>query len=138
VPSWSPWDYRLAPEATGTALVGDCYQGLLWVAEHSQELGIDPTRTVTAGASTGGGLAAGVTLMSRDLGTPANCAQMLIGPMLDHRNTSTPSLQYAGGRGVWTWEMNEFGWGCVLGASQTTAHDRCTRPWCSPCPTQVP
>ncbi|MGW3645474.1 alpha/beta hydrolase [Streptomyces sp. NPDC000878] len=108
-------DYRLAPEATGTALVDDCYQGLLWVAEHSAELGIDPARIIVAGASAGGGLAAGVTLLARDLGTPAIAAQMLICPMLDHRNTSTSSRQYSGGPGVWTREMNEFGWRAVLG-----------------------
>ncbi|WP_406373711.1 alpha/beta hydrolase [Streptomyces sp. NBC_01550] len=108
-------DYRLAPEATGTTLVDDCYQGLLWVAEHSAELGIDPARIVVAGVSAGGGLAAGVTLLARDLGTPAIAAQMLICPMLDHRNTSTSSRQYSGGPGVWTREMNAFGWRCVLG-----------------------
>lgn len=108
-------DYRLAPEATGTALVEDCHQGLLWVAEHSAELGIDPARIVIAGASAGGGLAAGVTLLTRDLGTPAIAAQMLICPMLDHRNTSTSSRQYSGVPGVWTGEMNEFGWRSVLG-----------------------
>ncbi|WP_405547231.1 alpha/beta hydrolase [Streptomyces phaeochromogenes] len=108
-------DYRLAPEATGTALVDDCYQGLLWVAEHAAELGIDPARIVVAGASAGGGLAAGVTLLARDLGAPPIAAQMLICPMLDHRNASTSSRQYAGGPGVWTREMNEFGWRCLLG-----------------------
>ncbi|MGW1726665.1 alpha/beta hydrolase [Streptomyces sp. NPDC002306] len=108
-------DYRLAPEATGTALVDDCYQGLLWIAEHSEELGIDPARIIVAGASAGGGLAAGVTLLARDLGTPAIAAQMLICPMLDHRNSTTSSRQYSGGPGVWTREMNEFGWRAVLG-----------------------
>ncbi|MEV6992763.1 alpha/beta hydrolase [Streptomyces sp. NPDC093228] len=108
-------DYRLAPEATGTALVDDCYQGLVWIAEHADELGIDPARIIVSGASAGGGLAAGVTLLARDLGTPAVAAQMLICPMLDHRNTSTSSRQYSGGPGVWTREMNEFGWHAVLG-----------------------
>ncbi|WP_169985200.1 alpha/beta hydrolase [Microbispora sp. H10836] len=108
-------EYRLAPEATGTALVDDCYQGLLWIAEHSAELGIDPARIVVAGASAGGGLAAGVTLLARDRGAPPIAAQMLICPMLDHRNTSTSSRQFSGGPGVWTREMNEFGWRCVLG-----------------------
>ncbi|XUL87942.1 alpha/beta hydrolase [Streptomyces galilaeus] len=108
-------DYRLAPESTGTTLVGDCYRGLLWIAEHSAELGIDPARIVVAGASAGGGLAAGVTLLARDLGTPAIAAQILICPMLDHRNTSVSSRQYSDGPGVWTREMNEFGWHAVLG-----------------------
>jgi acetyl esterase/lipase len=108
-------DYRLAPEAGGATLVDDCYQGLLWVAGRAAELGIDPARIVVAGASAGGGLAAGVTLLARDLGTPAIAAQVLIGPMLDHRSTSTSSRQYSGGAGVWTREMNEFGWHAVLG-----------------------
>ncbi|MFF1684940.1 MULTISPECIES: alpha/beta hydrolase [unclassified Streptomyces] len=108
-------DYRLAPEATGTTLVDDCYQGLLWTAEHSEELGIDPTRIIAAGASAGGGLAAGLTLLARDVGAPAIAAQVLICPMLDHRNITTSSRQYSGVPGVWTGEMNEFGWRAVLG-----------------------
>jgi len=108
-------DYRLAPEVTGTTLVDDCYQGLLWTVEHSEELGVDPTRIIVAGASAGGGLAAGVTLLARDLGAPAIAAQVLICPMLDHRNTTTSSRQYSGVPGVWTGEMNEFGWRAVLG-----------------------
>jgi acetyl esterase/lipase len=108
-------DYRLAPEVTGTTLVDDCYQGLLWTAENAGDLGIDPARIVVAGASAGGGLAAGVTLMARDRGTPAIAAQMLICPMLDHRNDTTSSRQYSSGEGVWTREMNAFGWRSVLG-----------------------
>ncbi|MFC6084139.1 alpha/beta hydrolase [Sphaerisporangium aureirubrum] len=108
-------DYRLAPEVTGTTLAEDCYQGLLWTVEHAAELGIDPARVVVAGASAGGGLAAGVTLMARDRGTPAIAAQVLICPMLDHRNVTTSSRQYSGGPGVWTREMNEFGWRSVIG-----------------------
>ena len=107
-------DYRLAPEANGTTLADDAYQGLLWVAEHADELGIDPTRIVIAGASAGGGLAAAVTLMARDRGTPLLAAQILICPMLDHRNLTTSSRQYTGS-GVWSREMNEFGWRAVLG-----------------------
>jgi acetyl esterase/lipase len=68
-------DYRLAPEASGMIPVDDCYQGLLWIAEHAEELGIDPARIILAGASAGGGLAAGVTLLARDLGTPTIAAQ---------------------------------------------------------------
>ncbi|MGW0505000.1 alpha/beta hydrolase [Micromonospora sp. NPDC003241] len=108
-------DYRLAPEVTGTTLVEDCYQGLLWTATHAADLRIDPARLVVAGASAGGGLAAGVTLMARDLGTPPIAAQVLIGPMLDHRNDTTSSRQYSGGPDVWTGESNEFCWRCVLG-----------------------
>lgn len=112
-------DYRLAPEASGLTLVEDCYQGLCWVAEHAVELGIDPANIVVAGISAGGGLAAGVTLMARDREMPAIAAQMLICPMLDHRNVTTSSRQYSGDPGVWTREMNEFGWQSVLGNLST-------------------
>lgn len=108
-------DYRLAPEASGTVLVEDCYAGLEWVAAHAQELGIDPARIVVAGASAGGGLAAGIVLMARDRGGPAIAAQVLICPMLDHRNDTLSSRQYAGDPGVWTREKNAFGWQAVLG-----------------------
>ncbi|MFD3918869.1 alpha/beta hydrolase [Streptomyces sp. NPDC058595] len=108
-------DYRLAPEATGTTPVDDCYQGLLWTAGHAAELGIDPARIVVAGTSAGGGLAAGAALLARDLGGPALAAQVLICPMLDHRNVTVSSGQYAGEPGVWTREMNEFGWRSLLG-----------------------
>lgn len=108
-------DYRLAPEATGTTPVDDCYQGLLWTVEHAAELGVDPARIVVAGTSAGGGLAAGVALLARDLGAPAIAAQLLICPMLDHRNVTVSSRQYSGDPGVWTREMNEFGWRSLLG-----------------------
>ncbi|QYC40927.1 Carboxylesterase NlhH [Nonomuraea coxensis DSM 45129] len=107
--------YRLAPEAGGAIPVEDCYEGLRWVAGHAAGLGIDPGRVVVAGASAGGGLAAGVTLMARDRGAPAIAAQVLICPMLDHRNATTSSRQYAGEPGVWTRETNAFAWDAVLG-----------------------
>ncbi|MEV0826975.1 alpha/beta hydrolase [Nonomuraea rubra] len=112
-------DYRLAPEAGGATPVEDCYQGLQWIAGHAGDLGIDPGRVVVAGASAGGGLAAGVTLMARDRGTPPIAAQVLICPMLDHRNTTTSSRQYAGEPGVWTRESNEFAWNAVLGGLES-------------------
>ncbi|SDS89061.1 alpha/beta hydrolase fold domain-containing protein [Actinoplanes derwentensis] len=101
-------EYRLAPESSGTALVDDCHQGLRWVTENAAELGIDSGRVIVAGASAGGGLAAGVTLMARDRGTADIAGQVLIGPMLDHRTTSTRHYE------VWTQEMNDFGWRSVL------------------------
>ncbi|WP_193608276.1 alpha/beta hydrolase [Nocardioides lijunqiniae] len=107
-------DYRLAPEASGTTLVDDCYAGLVWTAEHAAELGVDPTRLVVAGTSAGGGLAAGTALLARDRSGPALAAQVLICPMLDHRNTSVSSHQYDG-PAVWSRDANAFGWESVLG-----------------------
>jgi hypothetical protein len=58
-----------------------------------------------------------MTLMARDLGGPAIAAQILICPMLDHRNVTISSRQYSGEPGVWTREMNAFGWRSVIGDS---------------------
>jgi acetyl esterase/lipase len=111
-------DYRLAPEAGGTSLVEDCYAGLAWIAAHAAELGIDPQRIVAAGASAGGGLAAGMALLARDRGGPALAAQVLICPMLDHRNDSLSSRQYAEGPATWTQAANAFGWQALLGGER--------------------
>jgi acetyl esterase/lipase len=108
-------EYRLAPEHRGTALVEDCYAGLAWVAGHAGDLGIDPARIVVGGGSAGGGLAAGVALMARDRKDPEVFAQLLICPMLDHRNGTVSSAQYDGADSLWTRTMNELGWACVLG-----------------------
>lgn len=106
--------YRLAPEHPHPAPVEDCYAGLVWTADHTGELGIDPERIVVAGVSAGGGLAAAVSLLARDRGGPALRAQLLICPMLDDRNDSPSSRQLAG---VDTWDRtsNETGWAALLG-----------------------
>src|ERR1039458_2390373 len=39
-----PVEYRLSPESPHPAPVEDCYSGLIWTAEHSSALGIDPER----------------------------------------------------------------------------------------------
>lgn len=107
-------DYRLAPEATGTTLVEDGYAALLWIASNADDLGVDPARIVVAGTSAGGGVAAGVTLMARDRGTPAIAAQVLVCPMLDHRNATESARQFTA-PAVWSRESNAFAWDAVLG-----------------------
>ncbi|MGW0582939.1 alpha/beta hydrolase fold domain-containing protein, partial [Streptomyces sp. NPDC002920] len=107
-------EYRLAPEHPHPAPVEDCYAGLLWTAEHSDELGIDPERIVIIGGSAGGGLAAATTLLARDRGGPALFGQMLICPMLDDRN-DTPSSYQMAGEGGWDQAANGTGWTALLG-----------------------
>jgi hypothetical protein len=107
-------EYRLAPEHPHPALVEDCYAGLVWTAQHAEELGIDPSRLVIAGASAGGGLAAGTALMARDRGGPALSHQILMCPMLDDRGI-TPSSQELDGEGIWDRTANLVGWTALLG-----------------------
>jgi len=109
-------DYRLAPEASGTTLVEDGYAALLWLAAHADELGVDAARIIVAGTSAGGGIAAGVTLLARDRGCPAVAAQVLICPMLDHRNDTVSARQFTA-PAVWSRESNAFAWDALLQGS---------------------
>jgi acetyl esterase/lipase len=107
-------DYRLAPEHPDPAPVEDSYTTLVWAADHAAELGFDPAKLIVAGASAGGGLAAGVALLARDRSGPALLGQVLMYPMLDDRNETVSSHQYRG-VGVWDRTSNATGWGALLG-----------------------
>lgn len=113
-------DYRLAPEYPDPYLVEDCYAGLVWVAAHADELGIDPARIVIAGQSAGGGLAVGTALLARDRQGPDLMAQILVSPMLDDRD-DTVSTQQIDGVGVADRQMNRFAWDAYLGPRRATA-----------------
>ncbi|GAA0389042.1 alpha/beta hydrolase [Microbispora corallina] len=107
-------DYRLAPEHPHPAPVEDCYAGLVWTARNADDLGVDPARIAIGGASAGGGLAAGTALLARDRGGPALAFQLLVCPMLDDRNTTPSSREFAQAV-VWDRAANLFGWSALLG-----------------------
>ncbi|TMR11619.1 alpha/beta hydrolase [Nonomuraea turkmeniaca] len=107
-------DYRLAPEHPHPAPVEDCYAGLVWTAKAAGELGIDPARIAVGGASAGGGLAAATVLLARDRGGPDVAFQLLVCPMLDDRNITPSSHEFAEAV-VWDRSANIFGWTALLG-----------------------
>ena len=108
-------EYRLAPEHPAPAPGDDCYAGLLWLAGHAGELGIDPTKIVLGGASAGGGLAASTALRVRDQGGPDLAGLLLCCPMLDDRMTTCSSGQFDDAI-LWSRASNEFGWRSLLGS----------------------
>ena len=110
-------EYRLAPEHPYPAPIDDVYAGLLWTADHAEEIGADPERIVIAGASAGGGLTAALALLLRDRKGPRPLGQLLMCPMLDDRNDTVSSHQMAG-VGVWDRTANETGWTALLGAAR--------------------
>jgi acetyl esterase/lipase len=112
-------EYRLAPEFPDPYLTEDCYAGLAWTAGQAGELGIDTGRLIIAGASAGGGLAAGTALLARDRQGPALAGQVLMCPMLDDRNATVSSHQFVG-IGVWDRGSNDTGWNAYLGKRRGT------------------
>lgn len=121
-------EYRLAPEHPFPAPQEDCLAALKWLVSLPE---VDPQRVGVIGESAGGGLAASVALMARDLGGPKLAAQFLTYPMLDHRtgggecrhnNTTT-------GEFIWTRASNRFGWGALKGDYEPVDH---RKGWFSP------
>lgn len=76
-------EYRLAPEFPFPAAPEDCYAAFTWLAEHAEDLNVDPARLAVGGESAGGCLAAVVALMARDRGGPEPVLQVLEMPVTD-------------------------------------------------------
>ncbi len=114
-------DYRLAPETPAPGLVDDCFAGLVWLADHADELGVSKDRIMIGGASAGGGLAAGTALRARDDKGPTLVGQLLEYPMLDHRNETHSSHAIQDLR-VWNRSGNIHAWAAYLGGAEPTAY----------------
>src|SRR5712692_10051610 len=106
-------EYRLAPEYPFPAPVEDCYAALKWLAAQSAELGVNTSRIAIGGASAGGGLAAGLALLTRDRAEVEVAFQLLIYPMIDDRNIA-PASETVPDTFVWTRENNRMGWRAYL------------------------
>lgn len=76
-------DYRRAPEHRHPAAGEDAYLAYRWLLDHSGALGFDPTALAVIGESSGATMAAGLTLLLRDMGAPLPSYQVLAYPMLD-------------------------------------------------------
>jgi len=124
-------DYRLAPEHPFPAPQEDCHSALAWLAGQADALGFDAGRIVVAGESAGGGLAAALAIMARDLGGPRIAGQLLTYPMLDHRTGSDacPYRNPSTGEFIWTRASNRFGWRALQGDYRA---DDARRGWFSP------
>ena len=107
-------NYRLAPEDPFPAPVEDCYASLKWLVKNSKNLNIDKSRIAIGGGSAGGGLAAGLVIMTRDRGEIDVAFQLLVYPMIDDRNI-TPSSHTITDPRTWDREKNIFAWKAYLG-----------------------
>ncbi|MFF7446482.1 MULTISPECIES: alpha/beta hydrolase fold domain-containing protein [unclassified Streptomyces] len=120
-------EYRLAPEHPFPAGLEDGYAALEWTVKHAAELGVDPTRIGVGGDSAGGGLAAALSLLSRDRGGPVPCFQYLGMPVLDdrlrtpsmHTFTDTPGLRRCDAESFWDHYLGGPG---VRGGADVSCH----------------
>jgi len=109
-------EYRLAPEHPFPAGIEDCYAALVWLASEAPRLGVDADRVAVMGQSAGGGLSAGLALMTRDRRGPKLCLQVLGIPELDHR-LETPSMREFVDTPLWNRPNAIMSWRCYLGES---------------------
>jgi acetyl esterase len=108
-------DYRLAPEHVFPAAVHDAWAATLWVAEHAEDLGVDPARLVVAGDSAGGNLAAVVALHAREAGLPL-ALQVLLYPVTDVSLDSNGYAEHGEGLNLTRAKMQWF-WDSYLGGA---------------------
>jgi acetyl esterase len=118
-------DCRPAPEHPYPAAVDDTYATLLHIHREADALGLDPSRVALGGVSAGGTIAAGTALWSRDAGGPRVALQILMTPLLQHRE-QTPSRQ-----------ANRQGYGVTTAfvdwtSDQYAPGDLADEPYCAP------
>ena len=119
-------DYRMAPEHTFPAAIDDSVAATRWVAEHAEQIGVDPTRLAVGGDSAGGNLAAAVALVLRDEGGPALVHQLLIYPVTDYNLDTRSYLDNAEGYNL-TREAMRFYWRLYL-RDESDAEDQRASP----------
>jgi acetyl esterase len=94
-------DYRLAPEHKFPAAVEDAYAATQWGADNAVRINGDPTRIAVGGDSSGGNLAAGVSLMAKDQKGPSLMYQLLVNPATNLASLDTDSYrEFAEGYGL--------------------------------------
>jgi acetyl esterase/lipase len=118
--------YRLAPEHRYPAALDDAFAVLTWTADHSAELGIDPSRIAVAGHSAGGNLAAALALRTRDEQGPPICFQLINEAMLDSRQQSWSARNFTDT----PWSNHGVvaaAWGHYLGSAPASCYAAPTR-----------
>jgi acetyl esterase len=105
-------DYRLAPEHKFPAAVEDAVAATQWIAENSNQLGIDADRLAVGGDSAGGNLAAVCAILARDEGHPKLAFQLLIYPCTAPEPETPSHRKFAEGhlltRNTITWFYKQY------------------------------
>jgi cation diffusion facilitator CzcD-associated flavoprotein CzcO/acetyl esterase/lipase len=95
-------DYRHAPEHRFPAAVDDAMAAVRWVADNAEALGGRSGQLAVCGWSAGGGIAAVVCRLVRDLGGPNIIGQVLLTPCTAGDTTRASFAENADGCGLTT------------------------------------
>jgi acetyl esterase/lipase len=87
----------------------DVYAVLEWAGGKAGEYGIDPDRLGVLGESSGGGLAAALSLLARDRQAPRLIAQFLDAPTINDR-LNTPSMTTLSDTPLWQSVNSPYSW----------------------------
>ena len=108
-------DYRRAPEHVYPAALDDVEAAWRWARARAKVLGADGTRFAVAGDSSGGNLAAALTLRLRADGAPQPQLQLLLYPALDATCSRSAYREFAtgfnltGAQMAWYWDAYRAG-----------------------------
>jgi acetyl esterase/lipase len=113
-------DYRLAPRHPYPAALEDCDAAWRFIQDSCEQLGVDPSRSIIAGLSAGGGLAASLVgrLVAEQRPLPRQL--VLVYPMLDDRTGSSGAIDPR--HRVWDAESNRVAWAQYLGVPGGSPH----------------
>ena len=120
--------YRLAPKYQYPAAYEDVMSVYRYVAEHAQELGVDPSRIGIAGDSAGASIAALVCNRWEEENVPMPCLQMLVYPVTDAR-METESMKLYTDTPNWDSKANERMWDYYCG-KDSEKRDKASPIWC--------
>ncbi|MEV1327976.1 alpha/beta hydrolase [Micromonospora costi] len=90
-------EYRLSPEARYPVAIEESYTVATWIATHGAAHGLDAERVAVAGESSGGTMAAALTLMARQRGGIRLVQQVLFYPATDAAFDTGSYRQFATG-----------------------------------------
>lgn len=103
--------YRLSFIAPYPAAINDCYDALLYLKKHTDDLGINKNQIMAGGESAGGGLCAALCMMARDKGEVNIAYQMPLYPMIDNFDTESSTDNHGK---VWNTRRNHLAWKIYL------------------------